>query len=378
MEYAPPLEQAPALPAGFAELREKILTLTQKPLEERFTNEPKELARLTSLSEKDLETFVKNGESPNDADVEKYKEDVINRRAKTCFESELMDVLLSSSLLSKNRGDSLENNVVEKPFSCTNENCLTETNLVKGVYRGYGDENLSGDVFRVIQQKTKEGIQTDMLLLDAQGHGGGAAPLALLASSFLEAAEKEGVNNPLLALDEFISSLPLNRSEVSLQKIRIENRDEGAEKTLSIIQAGEVYAFWVEGGKNSGWKLKIIAPEKMEGSDSLQPIVLGEGSQLGVIGYGVAEMVSGTPTAQTFSLPKDAGVFFSSDGIFDSINSENGKRLVEELPQIATRVFTESAGIDRQQAEERLFGEIKALSEKYTQTDDETFFKITA
>lgn len=379
LEYTPPpLEKSPALPTGFAELREKILALTQKPLEERFANEPEELARLTSLSEKDLGNFIKNGEKPGDADIEKYKQEVIARRTKTCFESELMDILMNSSLDAKD-GDNSPENLIEKPFDCMNEKCLGATNLVKGVYRGYDDgENLSGDIFRVTQNKIKGGTQTDMLLIDAQGHGGGAAPLALLTASFLEAAEKEGVKNPLLALDDFISSLPLNRSEVSLQKIQIENRDEDAAKTLSITQAGEVYVFWVEGGKNTGWKLKIVAPEKFKSNDGLEPVTLGEGSQLGAIGYGIAGLVSGTPTAHKISVPKDADIFLSSDGIFDSVNPKNEKRLIEELPEIIARVFTENTGAERQQMEENLAREIKELSEKYRQTDDETFFKIAA
>jgi hypothetical protein len=379
LEFTPsPLEKAPALPAGFEELREKIKALTERPLEERFANEPEELARLTSFSDGDLETIKNDGEKPNETDIGNYKRDIIESRRKILFESELMKLLMDSSIFPQENKDALENGVLDKPFVCANEACLAETNLVRGVYRGYGAENLSGDAFRVLQQKTEKGTETDVLLVDAQGHGGGATPLALLTVSFLEAAEKEGVKNPLLALDEFISSLPLNRSEVSLQKIRIENHGEDASKALSITQAGEVYAFWVEGDKEAGWRLKIIAPEKMERNEATEPVSLGNESQLGAIGYGVAGMISGIPSAQTFFLPKDAGIFLSSDGIFDSINPENGKRLVEELPNIIARIFKENTGVERQRVEESLSREIQALSEKYTQTDDETFFKIAA
>jgi serine phosphatase RsbU (regulator of sigma subunit) len=383
-------EKAPSLPSGFAELREKINALVKKPLGERFSNEPQELARLTTTTKEELESFIKNfsaendGRESNDADIEKYKRGVIERRSQTLFESELMKLLLESSLLAPNESSSPENEVFDKPFKCANKKCLEQTNLVSGVYRGHDPENLSGDQFRITRRKTGESMRTDMLLIDAEGHGGGAAPLALLAALFLEAAEKEDVEHPLVALDTFIASLPLARSEISLQRAVIESRDNDKEniKTLSLTQAGEMYAFWLEGDKDTGWKMKIIMPESNEKQETVDMLELEEGSQMGNVGYGTFERTAKkwgiVPHAQTFSLPKDAGVFFSSDGIFDAENPKDGKRLVEELPKIVSRVFKENTGKDRRELEENIFKEIQETTKTHKQTDDETFLKIAA
>lgn len=309
------------------------------------------------------------------------------KRQRAVDEGELMEILQENSLFQANE-NLPETDAVLHRMECDNENCAEASNAVESlIYAGHGNrqnnENLSGDFFTIRQEKDGNGNHTEKIsLIDAEGHGAGATPSAILSSSFLKAAEKEGIEDPLVALDIFLSSLNTKRREVSLLRAKIETRADAPAKTLSLERAGNGYAFWVDGNETSGFKLKMVSETQIvkTNNDFFEPIDLDKGATT-VIGWNLLARYAqknGALAPDTFSLPKDAGVFFSTDGVFDMKNAQTDETFIEELPAITQKFFQENRGRDRQYIERALFELIKQCSQEYIQTDDETLFKIAA
>lgn len=417
-ENAPenPLE----IPEKFLNLREKINALAYKTLEERFSEEKiSTLRRFTEDDEKAFREHVQKSRKrePTEEEIENERKGhvhtintTIGGQIRTLEPHQTPEpgdivlepgkvlvpgVVLGEELIQQMQesGVKFERNqsipsaeVFDLAFSCEREECLGLSEQIQAIYRGYGDGgsvNVSGDHFRIRRQKTgKEGtIRTDLLLLDAQEHGAKAMPLALLAASFLRAIEDRESREIIVALDAYLAPIRLQKKEVSLVRATLDEDENAPTKKLSFMRAGEAFAFWIEGDKETGFVVKIISDRSITSGESLEIVQPTENSGTGPVGDGVTaeiETINSFMEPQVFDLPRDAAVFLASDGIFDMINRRTGRPLKEHFFEICRNIMKEMKGKERGEVESRLFEELQRVVEDYEQTDDITVIKLAA
>lgn len=384
-----PMEWESQIPKEFTVFRKEINTLAALPLEERFSES--EVLKMLRATEEQEETFKKefpannHGKPFTEEDIANFREkeypESVRRIFKRISETELMRLIQESGILFEQETEEAgEAEAFSWPFICKNEECLKTTEGIESIYKGHDEQNLSGDYFQVKRQNSGKKTLTNIFLIDAQGHGGGATPLALLAASFLESAEKAGIKDTPSALDEYLDSLKINRKEVSLQKISIEETEGENTKKISFLQAGEGYVFWIDGSKEEGYRVKIISPEEIRKNEAVDWLPFEEGSITGNIGFGTLPLIAekeGPLHSQIINIRNDASIFFSTDGIFDSLDHRTGNRFKEEFSDMCLRVLKETHGKERKNVENRLSEEIRKISKEYEQTDDMTMVRIT-
>lgn len=298
---------------------------------------------------------------------------------------ELLDQMEESGVKPERNQSIPEAEVFDVTLPCEGEKCLKLSEQIERYYKGYGDNepiNASGDYFRIKRQKTDTGaIRTDLLLSDAQGHGAEAKPLSLLVASFLRNIENEESREMIVALDAYLASLRVQKKEVSLVRATLEEEENAPNKKLSFMRAGEAFAFWVEGDKDSGYAVRIISDKSIKGGESVHIVFPTENSATGPLGDGTTEgveIINGPLEPQTFDLPRDVAVFLASDGIFDMRNRQTGEDVKHGFSEICRQIMKDTKGMERAEIEHRLFEELRRIANEYEQTDDITLIKLAA
>lgn len=411
-------EKSPGIPEEFLMLRKNINAQALKPLEERF---PKaELERLRAFTEDDEKAFREHyrlswKREPTVEEIEDEKknhahkveselgrwvrtlkpnqaprpEDVVLEPGKVLEPGlvtykELLDQMEKSGVKPERNRSIPQAEVFDVALPCEGEGCLRLSQQIERYYKGYGDHEpitASGDYFRIKRQTEANATRTDLLLLDAQGHGAEAMPLAMLAASFLRKIEDEESREMIVSLDAYIASLCLQKPEVSLVRATLEEEENAPTKKLSFMRAGEAFAFWIEGDKESGYTVKIISDKSITGGESVEIVPPTENSATGPIGDGaVVELrkVIGPMEPQTFDLPRDVAMFLASDGIFDMLNRQTGEDVKHGFSEICQQILKDSKGVDRTEVEHRLFEELRRIAKEYKQTDDITLIMYLA
>lgn len=411
-------EQAPLLEREMTDrlvaLREKIDAIALRSLEERFS--PADLERILSPSDTDVQTWrtrfaQDENHEADETDLEVYRKEFAERKRRllerrfvegrdpfpgeivtetgqviapgAVSDFELIDLLKDMPIFPVEQVETaLSSETFEQPFICGNAECEMFSERVEAIYAGYDGKHLSGDYYRVWRCEDGNGQNVvDIALIDAEGHGGRALPLAMLTASLLQSVDGRDEREAIESLDAQLASMRIERKEVSLQKATLKYGPNASSKELSLVRAGQCYAFWVDGDREAGYVVKIITPEKLGKSVGLEPLMLETESETVNIGFGMVadvEKKDGLIHPQIFQLPKDAAVFFASDGIFDMFNPKKENTLKEHFSLLCDTVVgdAKSFALDREMVEKRLFDELRRVVGEYEQTDDITVVKV--
>lgn len=243
-----------------------------------------------------------------------------------------------------------------------------------GAHHRHGHD---GDSLRVM--KDKEMDRTRIVVMDGEGHGPLAGPLVEIAMAYFEFLETDknlSDNERLVKLDEYISSLPLQASEVSVVALTITPKEgEESKKVVEWSRAGEGFVFWLEEDDSGVRRLRLLSPENGDhGSGNVlrQPVA----GSLPNVGYGVLEgalmKARDEETLQSFEVSKETMVAVSTDGLFDSLRE--GVRLIEEIDSVYEEFLrtVEKENLDFVTFQKRFFEYMRDLHRTRESQDDTT------